>query len=231
MIRVVLWDVDNTLLNFPAAERQALRDGFVKFDLGPCDDDRVNRYASINQSWWKRLENGEVTKAQLLPGRFQEFFASEGIDFTRWDEFNASYQVQLGETVVFIDNGYETVRDLKGIVKQYAVTNGTKVAQDRKLKNSGLIDLFDGVFISEQVGAEKPSQAYFNAVFQAIGPYEKDEILIVGDSLTSDMRGGSWAGIQCCWYNPAGAPVPDELNITYDIRNLDEVRAIVAGER
>lgn len=232
MIRVILWDVDNTLLDFKAAEREALRACFARFELGPCPDSLIARYSALNTRWWKRLENGEVTKAQLLPGRFQEFFAAEGIPFTGYDAFNDAYQLLLGETVVFFDHGDRLVRDLKGQVRQYAVTNGTLVAQERKLRNSGLDRLLDGVFISEQVGAEKPSPAFFDAVLSAIGPYEREELLLVGDSLTSDMRGGLWAGLPCCWYNPGGLPVPAGMEgIRYVIRDLNQVRDIVAQAR
>ena len=197
MIRVLLWDVDNTLLDFPAAERRALQETFAQFRLGPCPEDRVERYAALNASYWRRLERGEITKAQLLPGRFQEFFQREGIACTDYDQVNAAYQCHLGDTVVFLDQSYDLVRDLRGRVKQYAVTNGTRTAQERKLARSGLGDLFDGVFISEVVGAEKPSLDFFRPVLEAIGPYDREELLLIGDSLTSDMEGGSRAGTRC----------------------------------
>ena len=129
MIRVLLWDVDNTLLDFPAAERRALQETFAQFRLGPCPEDRVERYAALNASYWRRLERGEITKAQLLPGRFQEFFQREGIACTDYDQVNAAYQCHLGDTVVFLDQSYDLVRDLRGRVKQYAVTNGTRTAR------------------------------------------------------------------------------------------------------
>ena len=230
MIRVLLWDVDNTLLDFPAAERRALQETFAQFRLGPCPEDRVERYAALNASYWRRLERGEITKAQLLPGRFQEFFQREGIACTDYDQVNAAYQCHLGDTVVFLDQSYDLVRDLRGRVKQYAVTNGTRTAQERKLARSGLGDLFDGVFISEVVGAEKLSLDFFRPVLEAIGPYDREELLLIGDSLTSDMEGGSRAGIPCCWYNPKGLPRPDRPAIRYEVRNLNQVREIVAGK-
>ena len=113
MIRVLLWDVDNTLLDFPAAERRALQETFAQFRLGPCPEDRVERYAALNASYWRRLERGEITKAQLLPGRFQEFFQREGIACTDYDQVNAAYQCHLGDTVVFLDQSYDLVRDLR----------------------------------------------------------------------------------------------------------------------
>ena len=230
MITTLLWDLDNTLLDFPSAERQALITTFADFTLGPCSPDLLVRYSALNARWWRRLEEGDVTKAELLPGRFREFFAAEGIACTEYDAFNAAYQHHLGDTIVFLDNGYELVKDLHGQVKQYLVTNGSLQAQTRKLKRSGLGELFDGVFISEVVGAEKPSRAFFDAVLSAIGPVDKEELLLIGDSLTSDMEGGRRAGIPCCWYNPTGQPIPAGMPIRYDIRHLGQVAEIVTGQ-
>lgn len=227
MIKVILWDIDGTLLSFKLAEKAAIRACFEKFGLGELTDEMLAEYSKINASYWKRLELGELTKQQVLRGRFEEFFAAYGLDTSCVDDFNAEYQVRLGETVVFNDNGKELVQRLRGKVKQVAVTNGTLVAQRGKLKNSGLDQLLDDVFISDVVGVEKPGKGFFDAVFAAIGTYEPDEVLIVGDSLTSDMQGGNNAGILCGWYNPGGEPVPEGLRIDYDIRDLNAVELIL----
>jgi len=231
MIKVILWDIDGTLLSFKEAERAAMRAGFAAFGLGELTDEMLKEYSAINASYWKRLELGELTKPQVLRGRFEEFFRKRGLDTACVDEFNAQYQVRLGQTVVFNDNGKELVESLRGRVKQYAVTNGTLVAQKGKLKNSGLDRLLDDVFISDVVGVEKPGIGFFDAVFAAIGRYEPDEVLIVGDSLTSDIKGGNNAGILCGWYNPEGQPVPEGLRVDYDIRDLNQVGDILAASR
>ena len=101
------------------------------------------------------------------------------------------------------------------------------MAQDRKLKLSGLIDIFDDVFISEELGVEKPGIGFFEKVFDKIGKYEADEVMIIGDSLTSDMRGGNNAGILCCWYNPKGVVNDKGVKIDYEIKNLQEVLNIL----
>lgn len=116
---------------------------------------------------------------------------------------------------------------LRGIAAQCAVTNGTKIAQDKKLERSGLDKLLDPIFISEVVGAEKPSPAFFAPVFAAFPGIKPEEMLIVGDSLTSDIRGGVNAGIQTCWYNPHGHAAPPELRIDYTVSDIAEVLQIV----
>ena len=223
MIKVLLWDVDGTLLDFLSAEKAAMKKCFEVCGIGECTDEMIARYSKINKKYWEMLERGEITKPQVLVGRFEEFFASEGIVTDCAPEFNKEYQVRLGDTICFCDDGYELVKSLKGQVKQYAVTNGTKVAQDRKLTKSGLIDLFDDVFISEVLGIEKPGVGFFEKVWERIGTYESDEVMIIGDSLTSDMQGGNNAGILCCWYNPKGAVNDKGVKIDYEIDNLQKV--------
>lgn len=227
MIKAILWDIDGTLLDFGGSERYAVRKCFSLFGLGECSDEMLKRYSAINTKYWQMLELGTLTKPEVLRGRFEEFFASEKIDFSDVDAFNAEYQVRLGDEVFFNDGGYELVRDLKGKVGQYAVTNGTFIAQERKLKKAGLDVLFDGIFISDKIGVEKPNIGFFDRVFEEIGSFSGDEVMIVGDSLSSDIRGGNNAGILCCWYNPKGLTDKKELRVDYDIRSLQQVKDLL----
>ena len=227
MIKVVLWDIDGTLLNFEAAEKVAIRQCFASHGLGECSDEMLKRYSVINRKYWEALERGELTKPEVLVGRFREFFEKEGLAVEKAEAVNAEYQERLGDTVVFCDNGFELVEKLRGTVKQAAVTNGTKVAQDRKLKNSNLITLLDDIFISDVLGVEKPNAGFFDIVFERIGDYNKDEILIVGDSLTSDIRGGNNAGIKTCWYNPKKLENTIGVHVDYEITNLWEIEQIL----
>ena len=227
MIKVILWDVDGTLLDFEAAEKVAIRQCFASHDMGECTDEMLSRYIVINRKYWEALERGELTKPEVLVGRFREFFETEGLPVKHAESFNKEYQVRLGDTIVFCDNVFELLQKYKGQIKQYAVTNGTKVAQDRKLKNSKLDTLFDGIFISDVLGVEKPNKEFFDKVFEAIGNYEKDEVIIVGDSLTSDIKGGNNAGILTAWYNPKRIENAKNVNIDFQISNLWEIEQIL----
>lgn len=223
MIRILLWDVDGTLLDFHAAEKAAIRNLFRKFDLGECTEEMLQRYSRINRQYWERLENGQVSRKQVLTGRFQDFFTLEGIDPGIADSFNEAYQLALGDTIVCRDDSLSIVKSLCGKVQQYVVSNGTIVAQTKKLKLSGLGALMDGIFLSEQLGVEKPNPAFFDKVFQSIGSVSKEETMIIGDSLSSDIRGGNLAGIRTCWYNPAGQKAPAGYRIDHEIRDLHEI--------
>lgn len=225
MIKAILWDVDNTLLDFHAAESAAIKSLFREFGFGECPDEKVKRYAAINMSFWERLERNELTKDRVLVGRFEQFFEEEGIDPSHAPRFNELYQLRLGDTIVYRDDSINIVRALKGRVLQYVISNGTVVAQTKKLRLSGLGELMDGIFLSERIGVEKPNIGFFSPVFEAV-PAKPSEMLIVGDSLTSDIKGGNNAGIPTCWYNPFAKTAPEGYAIDHEIRDLHEVFAL-----
>ena len=223
MINILLWDVDGTLLDFKAAECAAVKRLFCEFSLGECTDEMVRRYSEINEGFWQRLERNEITKQQVLIGRYRQFFREIGVPVSLAEEFNERYQLRLGDTIVFRDDSYNIVKSLQGKVRQYVVSNGTIVAQSRKLRLSGLGDLMDGIFLSEALGAEKPNKEFFAKVMEQIHPDSMDHVMIVGDSLTSDIRGGNNARIRTCWYNPEKKQAPAGYRIDYTITDLHEI--------
>lgn len=226
MIKYILWDIDGTLLDFEVAEKNSIYKCFEKFNLGVCTEEMLKEYSKINIKYWQMLERGEINKKQVLEGRFKEFFENHKIDTSIISDFNLYYQECLGNEVAFNENAEEVVKELNKKYKQVAVTNGTKLAQDNKLKKSGLDKIFEKVYISEVVGFEKPAVEFFDRVFDYTGR-NKEEILIVGDSLTSDMQGGINAGIKTCWYNPDNKENSKTLNLDYEIKDLIEVLDIV----
>lgn len=223
----LLWDMDGTILDFDAAERAAIRTLFEKYGFGICTDEMLERYAAINRRYWQALERGEMTKPEILVGRFAEFFRTEGLDESKAADFNADYQLTLGETIVFRDDAKNILLSEKGRYTLVMITNGTKTAQDKKLARSGLGEVFDYIFISEVVGCEKPGKAFFDHVFEKVGITDLSRVLVIGDSLTSDIRGGMNAGVDTCWYNPAGKENTSEVMPTYVIRNLHEVEGLL----
>ena len=227
MIKVVLWDVDGTLLDFLTAEKNAIRKCFSIFHLGECTDEMLADYSAVNVGYWQRLERGEMTKPEIQRGRFETFFSHWGLDPSLAERFNDEYEMCLTDTVIFLPGALETVRALRGRALQCAVTNGTKQVQELKFLRSGLDTLLDHIFISEDVGAEKPSPRFFRAVFDTIGSCDPREVMIVGDSLTSDMRGGVNAGIVTCWYNPLRKENTSDLALDWEIRDIPQLLDII----
>jgi len=230
MTKCLLWDIDNTLLDFLAAEKVAIRACAKSHEMGEFTDEMIARYSVINRKYWEKLERNEITKPEVLVGRFKEFFESEGLDVTKAESFNDEYQIRLGDICVFMDYGYALVKYLKEAgYKQFCVTNGTKIAQERKLKNSGLGELFDGAFISDEIGVEKPMDGFFVPVEAKLNELgiTKDECVIIGDSLTSDMKGGENFGITNIWYNPRHEENKSDVRIDFEIDNLWKILNIV----
>ena len=203
MIKTILWDIDGTILNFQSAAENSLKNTFRKFGYGKITDELLHMYEGINDVYWCKLEKGEITKEKLLVERFVEFFTKIGVETTRVKEFNQAYLNGLLDTVVFMPEAYETVKKLHPQYKQYIVTNGVKQLQRQKIAKAKIEEFFDGIFISDEIGHEKPQIEFFDYVFDRIETQNRDEIMIIGDSLTSDIAGGIHAGIHTCWYHPS----------------------------
>ena len=228
MYKYLLWDIDGTVLDFLASEAYAIRALFQKYNIGECDDEKLRLYSQINVKYWQKLERGKMTKPEILVERFREFFSIIGADTSIAESFNIDYQVTLGDHIEFVGNAEEILLSQKGRFTLAAVTNGTKVAQEKKLRLSGLDKVFDSIFISEDIGAEKPSEEFFKVVFEELDITDKKEVLIIGDSLTSDMKGGFLSRIDTCWYNPKGKENTLGIPVTYEIDDLDKIEDIVS---
>lgn len=231
-IKILLWDIDGTVLNFKAAEKAAVCKGFLNMSLGECTDEMISVYSGINEKYWQLLEKGQLTKPEILVFRFRDFFQQYGIDPELAAPFNAQYQLDLGDTICFNDNADRLLPALSREYRMFAVTNGTAQAQHKKLTLSGLTDVFEACFISDEIGYEKPSIEYFDVVFTEIHKkvdFTPDEVMIIGDSLTSDITGGISAGIRTCWYNPGWSENTAELPIDFEIHDLNEIRQILSA--
>lgn len=222
---IILFDADQTLFDFKKCEYQALSDSLCELSL-PNDKAYIDRYSEINDALWKKLERGEIEKSRLVIERFEIFcreFAFD-CDVTVLSDL---YRANLAKQAILVDGAEELVRALSKDHRLFIITNGVKKVQEGRLVRSTIKDHFEKVFISEVVGYEKPKREFFDTVKAQIPDFDVKNAIVIGDSLTSDMRGGIDAGIDTCWYNPEGKAVPDGMPITYVIRDLKEIYEIV----
>lgn len=222
----LLWDVDNTVLDFDRSEYDALSRCFEKFGL-ELQEETAALYSEINLSFWKRLELGQIGRQELLTGRFREFFRRLSITDVDADQFQREYQDNLGSVYYYKERSNELLKELSGQYRQYFVTNGVAATQRNKLRLSGLDRLVNGIFISEELGAEKPDRLFFERSFAQIPDFDKEGALLIGDSLSSDMKGAFQAGIASCWYHPGWTNEEPSVPLTYEIHSLWEVKKIL----
>jgi 2-haloacid dehalogenase len=225
----ILWDVDGTLLDFEYSQRASLAKCFQTIGR-EITEEIQDLYDQINDSYWKRLELGEITKARLLNGRFVTLFEKLAITDVDVEAFRLEYQDGLSNIFAYTDDSLNICKALQGNIKQYVVTNGVTSIQMRKLALSGLIDVMDGLFISEQIGMPKPHKEFFDYCLDHIEERDKSRILLIGDSLTSDIKGGVRAGIPTCWYRKEGTINSSGLCPDYEISDLHQVFDILKQE-
>lgn len=226
----VFWDLDQTLLDFDCSMEYALQAVFAQYGL-KINEEMTARYSVINRSYWLRLESGELSKEQVTVGRFRTFFEELGITHVSPEELNVDYQRELGSVFFFMEGAKELVALLKERgYRQYVVTNGVNATQANKMRLSGLDRIMDGVFVSELMGYPKPRKEFFDGCFAALSDVDRNKCILVGDSLTSDMRGAENAGITSCWFNPEKQEKDVDVRTDYEIRRLEELISILEQE-
>ena len=224
---VVLIDLDDTLLDFGAASDSSLRNLFA--ELGhPLSDAEVARFEEINGACWKALERKEITRAELSKKRFADFSAELGLTDIDPLDLNSRFRLGLSKSAVLIPGALELCRTLSEKVDLYVVTNGFIDTQAQRMKAAGLEGLFKGVFASHAMGYEKPDARYFDAVFEAIGRDKIPQTILLGDSLSSDMKGGRAYGLTTCWFNPKGKE--DTVGCDHQIGRLEDFLPLLGNE-
>lgn len=225
--RIALFDADNTLLDFTRAEHDALCACLAARGL-PHDEDTVAAYSAINDGHWKRLELGLTTRDRLKVERFGDFFASIGYNGDPV-QMARDYESTLGQQTCLLDGALELIQALHGKCELYIVTNGITAVQQSRFGRCALAPYFDKCFISEQMGCAKPEKRFFDLVAASIPNFDPKEALVIGDSLSSDIRGGINAGLDTCWFNPKGKAAPADMEITYTVGRLADIEAILLG--
>lgn len=221
----VLFDADATLFDFKRSEHDAVKDCLAFAGL-PTSDDVIAVYSKINDGYWKMLERKEITKSELMVARWQSLLDHYGFDFDA-KVISELYPKKLAEKSFLMDGAIEICEKLYGKVSMYIVTNGFASVQHGRFDDSPLRKYFDNMFISEEIGCDKPDKRYFDAVGKLIPDYDPQKAIIIGDSLTSDIMGGINAGIDTCWFNPEGKPALEAMRINYTIKDLREIENIV----
>ena len=219
--KYLLFDVDGTLLDFNKAEEQALINTFQKYNI-VLTEQMNQRYEQINKQLWKDFENGLIDKKTIVYTRFVQLFQEFGID-EDGIAFEDDYQDALGEGYFLLPHARDILEKLYQKYPLYVVTNGVSKTQYSRLKGTRIDQYFQDIFVSEDIGYQKPAKEYFDYCFHKIKDIKLDQTLIIGDSLSSDIQGGINAGIDTCWYNPQHLKKPQDMNITYEIHDLREL--------
>lgn len=224
--KVILFDIDDTLLDFDKAETNAIIDSLNHFDI-EYDDSKIKLYKDINLKYWKEFEKGKTTIPELMVNRFQEFLMIVKKDLVRnAKEFNSYYLDRL-------NYGHDIIKDADIVIKKlinkylvYPASNGIGPTQINRVESSALKGLFTKYYVSGFIGYQKPQKEFFDYIFNDLKNIKKEEFLMVGDSLTSDIKGGINAGIDTCWFNYRSKENKD-VKPTYTITELKELLEIL----
>ena len=223
----LLFDVDGTLFDYDAAEKFALATTFTSFSL-QYTDEVLGIYRDINDQMWQAFELGKITQNALKTERFQRLLAAVGVkDHLPPEDFSRRYLHNLGNCAVLITGAESILHTLSGKVHLALITNGLQKVQRSRLAQSTIEHYFEAVLISDELGVAKPHPGIFDAAFTAMGNPAKNAVMIIGDSLSSDIKGGSDYGITTCWFNPQMKPRSAAGWIDYEIQSLMEILDIV----
>ena len=217
-------DLDDTILDFHKAERIALSKTIRDFGVEPTEE-VLNRYHHINKWHWEQLELGLMTREQVLVGRFAQLFRELEMEVDA-AACMKGYERNLSIGHYFLPGTEEAVKRLHEKYRLFLVSNGTATVQQGRLTSAGLYPYFEQVFISQEIGFNKPDKAYFDRCFERIPGFEPEKALMVGDSLTSDIKGGINAGLKTVWVNPEHKSCGD-IRPDYEIEGLCQLEALL----
>ena len=217
---IILLDADDTVFDFQQAELLALKRLFKLYGISDTEEN-IRDYQQINDDLWRRFELGEITKDYLLDHRFVFFFEAKGIK-ADGVQANQDYLDGLAEGNILLPGALELVQRMKELgCMVYLATNGVTRVQKQRLATSQLKNLCDGIFVSEEAGSQKPQKEYFDYVLGKLGHPDLKKVLMVGDSLSSDIKGAVAYGIPCCWLNRKGQTT--DLPVDYIVTSVPDI--------
>ena len=225
MIEFLMLDLDDTILDFHKAERIAIAKTIRDFGVEPTEE-VLSRYHTINKWHWEQLELGKMVREEVLVGRFAMLFEEKQVAV---DPVNVAraYEKNLSIGHYFLPGAEEAVDVLSKKYRLFLTSNGTASVQKGRMTSANLYRFFEKVFVSQEIGHNKPSKDYFDAAFAQIPGFDPAKALMVGDSLTSDILGGINAGIRTCWVNPKHLPADPDIPADYEIEALSQLEALL----
>ncbi|MCB0586226.1 MAG: YjjG family noncanonical pyrimidine nucleotidase [Phaeodactylibacter sp.] len=221
----ILFDADNTILDFDRSEREALRKALAELSI-PFENNYHQAYHRINKDCWLAFEEGKISRAELRLRRFELFFKEIG-QSAECESFATRYLFHLSQTDFLVDGAIAQLRRLAPRYQLALVTNGLKEVQRPRISKAGLNEFFPTIIVSDEIGHSKPNPSFFEYTFEQIGHPPREKVLIVGDNLNADIRGGAEFGIHTCWYNPAGQENGLGVSPNYEINQLQKLSSFL----
>lgn len=218
----LLFDNDNTLMDFFASEKQAIKNTCSAFGVSPSEENAA-LYSSINDGYWKRFEKGEIKREEIKVGRFKSFIEALGMDINP-EEMAERYFEELSLGHELLPGALELCEELSEHYSLHLITNGSTYIQKKRLAASPISKFFGKIFISEEMGVNKPDKAFFDAVINAIEEKDRSKICIIGDSMSSDILGGINSGIDTCFFNRDGGEI--KYQPTYEVKSFEEMKEL-----
>ena len=225
MIKAILIDIDNTLLDFGKSANKAIKRLFEQKGL-EYSQHVFDTFFEINEGLWKQIEKKELTKPEMYKLRWKLILEALNINYDS-DRMETEFRSSLSGIAEPVDNAYELLDYLKPKYRLYAASNSSFEHQIKRLTKSDMLKYFDDIFVSEKVGALKPAKEFFDVCFKEMGSPSLDEVIMIGDSLTADILGGAEYGIQTIWFNPDGLKAPDSPKPNHIVNNLLEIKNIL----
>ena len=228
MLKVILFDIDNTLLSFDEYVKESMKKGFELFGIGKYEDCMFDVFNQVNTKLWHSIENGEIDFEKLKKIRWNMIFERLGIS-ADGEAFEKYFRECLFESAIPTCGAIDLLKYLFGKYTLCVASNGPYLQQINRLKICGMLPYFSDLFISEEIGCSKPAEGFFKICMDRLNSKSKEqilpsEVLIVGDSLSSDMAGGIQFGMQTCLYNPDKKSIPCKMNLTYNVASLSELK-------
>ena len=225
MIKAVLIDIDNTLLDFHKSSEKAIKTAFSKCAI-PFTDKVITTFHEVNDGLWLQIEKKEITKQEMYGLRWTTIFKALGITYDGV-EFEQQFRSTLSTIAEPVDNAREMLEYLYKKYPLYAASNSSYEHQYKRMTQADMLKYFRKMFVSERVGALKPAKEFFEYCLTDIGITEPAEAVIIGDSLSADIDGGVRMGLKTIWFNPHKLTAPTDIIPDFTVGSLLEIKNIL----